>query len=90
MRLAFSVAVHTDPDILLIDEVLAVGDIAFQRKCLDRIAQFKSQGCAILLVSHDMGTVQQLCDEVPLAAEGCPACPWTDRCGCGAVCRRNG
>jgi lipopolysaccharide transport system ATP-binding protein len=63
MRLAFSVAVHTEPDILLIDEVLAVGDIAFQRKCLERITQFKSQGCAILLVSHDMATVRQLCDE---------------------------
>lgn len=64
MRLAFAVAVHIDPDILLIDEVLAVGDIAFQHKCLERIAQFKEQGCAILLVSHDSSTVEQLCDEV--------------------------
>ena len=47
MRLAFSVAVHTDPEILLVDEVLAVGDVGFQYKCLDRIAQFKRNGCAI-------------------------------------------
>jgi len=63
MRLAFSVAVHTEPDILLIDEVLSVGDIAFQRKCLDRIAQFKAAGCSILLVSHEGSMVQDLCDE---------------------------
>ena len=64
MRLAFSVAVHTDPDILLIDEVLAVGDMAFQQKCLDRIEAFKRGGCAILLVSHDTSLVGELCDEV--------------------------
>lgn len=63
MRLAFSVAVHTDPDILLIDEVLAVGDMAFQQKCLDRIESFKRDGCAILLVSHDTALVSDLCDE---------------------------
>jgi lipopolysaccharide transport system ATP-binding protein len=63
MRLAFSVAVHTEPDILLIDEVLSVGDIAFQRKCLDRIAQFRAAGCSILLVSHEGSMVQAMCDE---------------------------
>ena len=63
MRLAFSIAIHSDPDVLLIDEVLAVGDLAFQRKCLDRIAQLKTGGCAIILVSHDAGVVQQLCEE---------------------------
>ncbi len=63
MRLAFSVAVHTDPDILLIDEVLAVGDMAFQQKCLDRIEEFKRNDCAILLVSHDTSLVEELCDE---------------------------
>jgi lipopolysaccharide transport system ATP-binding protein len=63
MRLAFSIAIHADPDVLLIDEVLAVGDIAFQRKCLDRIAQLKSRGCAIILVSHDATMVQQLCED---------------------------
>jgi lipopolysaccharide transport system ATP-binding protein len=63
MRLAFSIAIHSDPDVLLIDEVLAVGDIAFQRKCLDRIAQIKAAGCAIVLVSHDVDVVKQLCEE---------------------------
>jgi lipopolysaccharide transport system ATP-binding protein len=62
MRLAFSIAIHTDPGILLVDEVLAVGDLRFQRKCLDRIRQIKAQGCAILFVSHDTTTVRQLCD----------------------------
>jgi len=63
MRLAFSVAVHTNPNILLIDEVLSVGDLAFQRKCLDRIDEFKASGCAILYVSHDVETVGDFCDE---------------------------
>jgi lipopolysaccharide transport system ATP-binding protein len=63
MRLAFSVAVHTEPEILLIDEVLSVGDIAFQKKCMDRIAQFRAAGCSILLVSHEASVVQDLCDE---------------------------
>jgi lipopolysaccharide transport system ATP-binding protein len=63
MRLAFSVAVHTEPDILLIDEVLSVGDVAFQKKCLDRIAEFRAAGCSILLVSHEGSMVQDFCDE---------------------------
>lgn len=62
MRLAFAVAVHIDPEILLIDEVLAVGDINFQNKCLRRIAQFKEQGCTVLLVSHEANLVEKLCD----------------------------
>jgi lipopolysaccharide transport system ATP-binding protein len=79
MRLAFAVAVHTAPEILLIDEVLAVGDASFQRKCLERIAQFKAEGCAIILVSHDTTLIQQLCDEVVwlragrMVAQGNPA-----------------
>lgn len=64
MRLAFAVAAHIDPDILLIDEVLAVGDMAFQQKCLDRIARFKEDGRTIILVSHDVSSVQELCDDV--------------------------
>lgn len=63
LRLAFATAVHADPEVLLIDEVLAVGDTAFQRKCLDRMAEFKAQGCAILLVSHESSTVEEMCDE---------------------------
>jgi lipopolysaccharide transport system ATP-binding protein len=63
MRLGFAVAVHIVPDILLIDEVLAVGDLAFQNKCLERIAHFKAQGCAILFVSHSTNSIQQFCEE---------------------------
>src|SRR5512145_1872243 len=63
MRLAFAVAAHIDPEILLIDEVLAVGDVAFQRKCLERINAFKRNGCTILFVSHDAMSVKRLCDQ---------------------------
>jgi lipopolysaccharide transport system ATP-binding protein len=63
MRLAFSTAIHAEPEILLIDEVLSVGDIAFQRKCLERIGQFKANGCSIIFVSHDADVVKELCDE---------------------------
>jgi ABC-type polysaccharide/polyol phosphate transport system ATPase subunit len=61
MRLAFSIAVSVDPDILLIDEVLAVGDHAFQAKCFDRILNFRRLGKTILCVSHASGMVQKLC-----------------------------
>jgi lipopolysaccharide transport system ATP-binding protein len=64
MRLAFSVAAHMDPEILLMDEILSVGDLAFQKKCLDRIVHFQTEGTTILLVSHDPNAVQQLCDQV--------------------------
>lgn len=64
MRLAFATAVHTEPEILLIDEVLSVGDVAFQRKCLARIDQFRTAGCSILLVSHETSVIQKLCDDV--------------------------
>ncbi|PYE55739.1 ABC transporter ATP-binding protein [Deinococcus yavapaiensis] len=70
MRLAFSVAVHTDPEVLLIDEVLAVGDLAFQRKCLERVASIKASGCTIVLVSHDENQVRELCDEVAWLSGG--------------------
>jgi lipopolysaccharide transport system ATP-binding protein len=62
VRLGFSVAVHLDPDILLVDEVLAVGDAAFQHKCMTRIGELRRSGVTILLVSHDLGTVQALCE----------------------------
>lgn len=62
MRLAFSVAVHVDPDILIIDEVLAVGDQAFQAKCFERIAKFKRAGKTLLFVSHSAQLVRQFCD----------------------------
>jgi len=62
MRLAFAVAVHVDPDILIVDEVLAVGDQAFQAKCFDRIARFKAEGRTLLFVSHSPQLVRQFCD----------------------------
>ena len=64
MRLAFSIAIHAQPDILLIDEVLAVGDIAFQHKCFERVMQLNAAGCTIVVVSHDTGMAQNFCDEV--------------------------
>ena len=64
MRLAFAIAIHTRPEILLIDEILSVGDRAFQRKCFDRIAEFKANGCTILFVTHDTETVRTFCDDV--------------------------
>jgi lipopolysaccharide transport system ATP-binding protein len=70
MRLAFATAVHTDPDILLIDEALSVGDIAFQRKCLERIAAFRARGCSIIFVSHEASVIQELCDEALWISEG--------------------
>lgn len=63
MRLAFSVAVNTSPDLLLVDEVLAVGDAAFQEKCFRKIHQFRNEGKSLLCVSHASGMVQQLCDQ---------------------------
>ncbi len=64
VRLGFSVAVHTYPDILLVDEVLAVGDTAFQRKCIERIDQLQRGGVTILFVSHDLGAIRKLCQRV--------------------------
>jgi ABC-type polysaccharide/polyol phosphate transport system ATPase subunit len=70
MRLAFSIAVSVDPDILLIDEVLAVGDEAFQRKCFEKITSFKEQGKTILFVSHDPSAVERLCEKAVLLDNG--------------------
>jgi lipopolysaccharide transport system ATP-binding protein len=70
MRLAFSVAIEVDPDILLIDEILAVGDTRFRQKCMDRIRQFRSAGKTIVFVSHDLNTIRELCDRVLLIHRG--------------------
>lgn len=63
MRLGFAVAVHVDPDVLLVDEVLAVGDEAFSLKCLDKFAEYKRRGKTIVLVTHGLGMVERFCDE---------------------------
>jgi ABC-2 type transport system ATP-binding protein len=70
VRLGFAVAVHVDPDILLVDEVLAVGDEAFQRKCLARIQDFRRQGRTILFVSHALELVESVCDRVLVLRSG--------------------
>lgn len=61
-RLAFSVAIHVDADILLVDEILGVGDINFQAKCANKIYEMKNKGVTIILVTHDMSTIDRLCD----------------------------
>ena len=63
MRLGFAVAIHVDPDVLLVDEVLAVGDEGFTHKCLDKFAEFKRRGKTILLVTHALSMVERFCDE---------------------------
>ena len=63
MRLGFAVAIHVDPDVLLVDEVLAVGDEGFTHKCLDKFGEFKRRGKTILLVTHSLGLVERFCDE---------------------------
>jgi ABC-type polysaccharide/polyol phosphate transport system ATPase subunit len=70
MRLGFSLAVHTDPDILLVDEVLAVGDAGFVKKCKDRIAQMRQAGKTLVLVTHDLDSVERWCDETIWLHEG--------------------
>lgn len=70
MRLAFSVAVFTSPDILLIDELFAVGDIAFQQKCLRKMAEFKEKGVTTVFVSHDMKLVRDFCARVICLEKG--------------------
>ncbi len=64
MRLGFSIAINVNPDILLIDEVLAVGDASFVPKCLDKISEFRRHGKTIIFVSHDLSTIERICDEV--------------------------
>ncbi|MDY7040103.1 MAG: ABC transporter ATP-binding protein [Chloroflexota bacterium] len=78
MRLGFSIAVHVSPNILLVDEILAVGDFAFQEKCLAKIGELRQQGTTIIFVSHDLTAVRNLCDRViwldggTVQAEGSP------------------
>lgn len=70
VRLAFAVAAHLEPEILLVDEVLAVGDVAFQRKCVGKMGDVSKEGRTILFVSHSMGTVKSLCSRTILLKNG--------------------
>ena len=70
VRLGFAVAVHVDPDVLLIDEVLAVGDEAFQAKCIERIRTFQREGRTIVLVTHALDTVREICDRAVMLHHG--------------------
>ena len=80
MRLAFALIVNIEPDILLIDESLAVGDLAFRQKCFARIEELKSQGTAFILVSHNTQEISRLCDQVIWLEQGrIRSCGDTDR-----------
>jgi lipopolysaccharide transport system ATP-binding protein len=70
MRLAFSIAALTDPDVLVLDEIFAVGDIAFQKRCIDRIRQIKGQNKTIVFCSHNVYDLRQLCDEAIWLRDG--------------------
>lgn len=70
VRLAFAVAVHVDPDVLLVDEVMAVGDEPFQRKCMDKIHEFQDEGRTIILVSHSAAQVSEVCDRAVMLEHG--------------------
>ncbi len=70
VRLGFSVAINVDPEILVVDEVLAVGDAEFQAKCFDKFAEFKKQGRTVVLVSHSMESVRSMCDHAAWLNKG--------------------
>ena len=70
VRLAFSIAIHVDPEILIVDEALAVGDIHFQARCYDRFHQFREQGVTVIFVTHDLNMVTRFCDRAYLLSHG--------------------
>jgi lipopolysaccharide transport system ATP-binding protein len=78
VRLAFAVAAHIEPDVLILDEVLAVGDVAFQRKCLDKMKDVGRQGRSVIFVSHSMGSIQDFCDRAIVIKKGRIALDTTD------------
>jgi ABC-2 type transport system ATP-binding protein len=71
-RLAFAIATDSDPDILIVDEVLSVGDAPFQRKCEERLDRFHARGVAVLLVTHDLGLLTEVCSRAVLLEPGAP------------------
>ena len=87
VRLGFSIAVNLDPEILLIDEIIAVGDEEFQRRCFDHLYELRRKGTTIVFVSHSLALVQTLCDQVAwidhgrLRAEGPASRSSTATCG---------
>ena len=70
MRLAFAVAINVDAEILLVDEILAVGDANFQKKCFDKLVSLKAEGVTIVIVSHDMNAIERICDRVVWVNDG--------------------
>ncbi|MGB7293523.1 MAG: ABC transporter ATP-binding protein [Thermodesulfobacteriota bacterium] len=70
LRLAFSTAMNFDPDVLIIDEVLAVGDTSFQKKCFEKLSSFRNEGKTLIVTSHDINQIQRLCDEVLVLEDG--------------------
>ncbi len=70
VRLAFSIAIQNDPEILLVDEVLAVGDVLFQRKCFDKFKEFKAKGKTVVFVSHNLGSIEEFSDRVAYLSNG--------------------
>src|SRR5207237_3036640 len=70
VRLGFSVAVHSDPEVLLVDEVLAVGDLTYQMRCIERMQALRERGCTIVFVSHAVNAVRSLCDRAVLLDHG--------------------
>ena len=70
LRLGFALVSHSDPDVLLVDEVLAVGDEDFQHQCVARVRELQAGGCAVMLVSHDLRLVEEHCDEVAVLDAG--------------------
>ena len=70
VRLGFAIAAHVQPEVLLLDEVLSVGDLAFEQRCFGRISELKAQGTTMIFVSHDLDAVQKLCDRVVLLRDG--------------------